>query len=90
MRYFSFIPHSLMLKKKLDKAVSDFLYEKNRLVIEAEDLEKYKEEVINGIEVNNKMYSRCKPIKATWWNHRDNEWQLSVGFLTLCLHAAKN
>lgn len=60
--------YTLSLKNKLENAVNDYLeYDVNRIIITTQELEEFKERVINRIMELNSQFPRCKPIDADWW-----------------------
>lgn len=61
-RYISYIGQSYIPRNSLEKAVSAYLHSMDRKIVPAEDLEQFKQEIIDGINELNTEYPRCKPI----------------------------
>ena len=81
MQYFSYINHTYICKNALHKAVFEFLKANDRKVINSENVEIFKREIIKGIGLQNSLHSRCKPIIASWTTAgtSDNDFMLDIG-----------
>lgn len=67
MKYFSYISNEYSLKNSLEKAVYALLQQNNRQVIDASEVETFKEKILQDIEVLNKQNPRCRPFKPDWY-----------------------
>ena len=90
MHFFSYISHTLTLKNKLEKATSEFLQTKNRLVIDETEIKKFKAGILNGIADLNAEHFRCHPIKASWYKMSGDDHLSGVTFLLFNLRKANN
>lgn len=57
-------------KNKLEEAIQNFIQEQDRKLIKEDDLEEFKNFVVNEIEKLNNEFPRCTPVKVDFWNPR--------------------
>ena len=66
--YLTYIEFEYRTKNKLHKELKQFLVEQNRTFLPSETApERFKTLVLDKIEELNNKHTRCKPIKATFW-----------------------
>lgn len=70
--YMFMIGHMSQTKNKLEKSVLDFITSIDRSLIQASEVEKFKDDFVKKIEDLNKEHPRCRPIEITF-NHGFNK-----------------
>lgn len=75
--YMTYDGHQLSTKNKLEKEVAEYLKSIDRTLVHKGNLVAFKESVIEKIEEFNKKHTRCKPLKPTWDDRRNNDIFLS-------------
>lgn len=94
--YFTFITHDLAFRNKLDQAARELLQEHNRKIINALEIEWFKNDINKEIEKLNAQYSRCTPLKPSWWQPgfkdlKKADWVLNgIGCCDFHLYASKD
>jgi hypothetical protein len=67
MQYFSFISNTYVTSNSLQKSILQFLYTKDRHVIDGKNIGRFQSMIINTINDFNKKHSNCNPIEVYWW-----------------------
>lgn len=85
-KYMTYDGHHLSTKNKLQKAVQNYLIHLDRTLIEKNELDFIKKQIVSDIENLNKQHSRCKPLTPHWWCHQ-GDWILgAVGFSNFSIY----
>jgi len=90
MQYFSYLGYTLTLKNNLEKAIVEFLKENDRKVINESNLSGFKKYIVDGIELLNQKFNKCKPRRVSWWEPKKGDCALSgVEFTNFILYKSK-
>lgn len=85
MKHFTYIANTYSLRNSLEKAIYTFLESKSRLIIPHDQLGDFKNSIIQGIQVLNEQFPRCKPLQATWgYGTKHEDLYLWIGTGTIC------
>jgi hypothetical protein len=84
--YFVFVGHGTISKNKLQIEFKDYLKSLSGILINADKIEKLKDDIVQkSIELNQK-YKRCKPLKIGYYNLYGNVGFSIDGFYDLQFH----
>lgn len=83
-KYLAKIDYQFQPKNRLHKAVLDMLLLNDRTLIDGENLEAVKKELIDDIERLEREHKMCKPLRAQFYEirtyrHNHNDWGLDFG-----------
>lgn len=78
------VSHGTKQANKLQKDISDWVFNHNRQLIDDNELPVFKANLLAGIAELNAQYSRCKPVHADFWvpgdeHCKDEKLTLSAG-----------
>ncbi len=83
-----------MLKNKLEKEVNEYLITKNRLVVEAKEIGKFKYEILHHIDYLTIKHIKCKKINASfepsYSNQGDDFIFRGIYAITFIIYKSKN
>lgn len=69
-KYMSYCSQYLCHKNKLQEAFKKFIKSIDRQIIDFDDIEKYKDMIIEESKKLSAQYPRCKPLDITFWSPR--------------------
>lgn len=90
--YFTITGNLLVAKNKLHKEIQDEIEHYDRVLIEDKDIHVFKTEILDKVDVLNKLNPRCKPVEPKFYSNNGIDYHLhfSEGIIQLHIYQSES